>query len=92
MVNASLAGAPAAELLDSTAVRGVFQELLKGFARASTGSSNRIASAILLDTPPSIDAHEITDKGSLNQGAVLLRRAALVAELYAGSPRVIVLE
>ena len=85
----SVARALAAELIASTAVRGVFEELLKGFARASTGSSNRIASAILLDTSPSIDAHEITDKGSLNQGAVLRYRAALVEELYTGSPRVI---
>ena len=86
----SVAGAPAADLLASTAVRMVFEELLKGFARAGTGSSNRVACAILLDTPPSIDTHEITDKGSLNQGAVLRHRAALVEELYAGSPRVIV--
>ena len=34
-------------------------------------------------------ALEITDKGSLNQRAVLTRRAALVDELYAGSPRAI---
>jgi feruloyl-CoA synthase len=86
----AIAGAPAAELMAGTAVRAVFEELLKGFARAGTGSSNRIACAILLDTPPSIDAHEITDKGSLNQGAVLRHRAALVEELYTGSARVIV--
>jgi len=84
-----IAGAPAAELLASPAVRTVFEELLRGFARTSTGSSNRIAAAILLEVPPSIDAHEITDKGSLNQGAVLRHRAALVEELYRGSPRVI---
>ena len=76
--------------LVSTVVRTVFEELFKAFARAGTGSSNRVACAILLDTPPSIDAHEITDKGSLNQGAVLRHRAQLVEELYAGSPRVIV--
>ena len=34
--------------------------------------------------PPSIDANEITDKGYMNQRAVLERRAALVEELYAG--------
>jgi feruloyl-CoA synthase len=85
----SVAGAPPVELLASIAVCSVFEELLKGFARSSTGSSNHVARAILLDTPPSSDAHEITDKGSLNQGAVLRHRAALVEELYAGSPRVI---
>ena len=36
--------------------------------------------------PPSVDAREITDKGSLNQKAVLAHRAALVDELYAASP------
>ena len=36
--------------------------------------------------PPSIDAHEVTDKGSLNQGAVLKNRAALVVDLYSPRP------
>ncbi|HYR34800.1 MAG TPA: feruloyl-CoA synthase [Burkholderiales bacterium] len=54
----------------------------------STGSSNRIARMLVLDEPPSLDAGEMTDKGSINQRAVLSRRAALVQELYAGSPRV----
>jgi feruloyl-CoA synthase len=39
--------------------------------------------------PPSIDANEITDKGYMNQRAVLERRAALVEELYTASPKVI---
>jgi feruloyl-CoA synthase len=82
-------GAPVSELLASAAVRALFEELLHSFARTATGSSNRIAAAILLDTPPSLDAHEITDKGSLNQGAVLRNRVDLVEELYRGSPRVI---
>jgi feruloyl-CoA synthase len=56
----------------------------------STGSSNRVARAIVLEEPPSLDAGETTDKGSINQRAVLARRAALVDELYAGSPRVLV--
>ena len=36
----------------------------------------------MLDEPPSIDAHEVTDKGSINQGAVLRQRAHLVEALY----------
>jgi feruloyl-CoA synthase len=50
--------------------------------------------AMLLDEPPSIDAHEVTDKGSLNQRAILSRRAALVEELYTEplSPRVIAIQ
>src|SRR5262249_31700246 len=81
----------AAEILQSAPLRALFQGLLCEFAKASTGSSNRIVSLILLDTPPSIDAHEITDKGSLNQRAVLENRAALVEELYLPSARALTL-
>jgi feruloyl-CoA synthase len=63
--------------------RAVFERLLAEFARHSTGSSNRIARAIVLSEPPSMDGGEITDKGSLNQAAVLKQRAALVEQLYA---------
>jgi feruloyl-CoA synthase len=45
-------------------------------------SSRAVASAILLEEPPSIDAGEITDKGYVNQRAVLDRRATLVAALF----------
>jgi feruloyl-CoA synthase len=65
-------------------------ELLKRLKTlASTGSSNRIARALVLEEPPSLDAGEMTDKGSINQRAVLRRRAALVEELYTDSPRVL---
>ena len=47
------------------------------------GSSTYATRAILLDEPPSIDAGEITDKGYINQRAVLERRANLVEKLYA---------
>jgi feruloyl-CoA synthase len=46
----------------------------------------RIARALLTAEPPSIDANEITDKGYLNQRAVLERRAALVERLYVARP------
>ena len=48
------------------------------------------ARALLMAEPPSADAGEITDKGYLNQRAVLKRRDALVRALYAGGPEVIV--
>jgi feruloyl-CoA synthase len=48
----------------------------------SSGSSNRIARATLLKEPPSLDAGEVTDKGTINQKAVLKARAALVEALY----------
>ena len=57
-------------------------------------SSDLICRALLLEEPPSLDAGEATDKGSINQRAVLGRRAALVEELYAKpySARVISIE
>jgi feruloyl-CoA synthase len=60
------------------------QSRLKTFP--SSGTSNRIARAMLLEEPPSLDAGEITDKGSINQRAVLARRAALVEALYRHPP------
>ncbi|HLK50442.1 MAG TPA: feruloyl-CoA synthase [Bryobacteraceae bacterium] len=82
-------GAADREILAHAAVRGLFENKLKEFAANATGSSNRVVAAILLDQPPSIDAHEVTDKGSLNQRAVLENRAALVEELYRDSSRAI---
>jgi len=48
----------------------------------STGSSNRIARVAVLEEPPSLDAGEMTDKGTINQRAVLRRRRQLVEDLY----------
>jgi feruloyl-CoA synthase len=76
---------PAAEILRHESVRSHFQSLLESLAAGATGSSNRIVRAILVEEPPSLDAGEITDKGSLNQRAVLERRAALVEKLYGTS-------
>jgi feruloyl-CoA synthase len=72
----------ASDVLRHGAVRQRFRDLLAAFAAESTGSSNRVSRAILLEEPPSLDAREITDKGSLNQRAVLEHRAALVEQLY----------
>ena len=75
-------------------LRDELRARLTAFARTSTGSSNRVGRAILLGEPPSLDAGEMTDKGSINQRAVLERRADLVAELYASepSPRMLVID
>jgi len=85
------ADAPAAEIVERFEVRMHFAALLTKLARASTGSSNRIARIVLCTEPPSMDTGEMTDKGSINQRAVLKNRATLVEELYADdeSPRVI---
>jgi feruloyl-CoA synthase len=63
-------------------IREAFRERLATLLSTATGSSTRIARAILLDTPLSIDRGEVTDKGSVNQRAVLAHRAALIEELY----------
>ena len=39
-----------------------------------------------MDEPPSLDTGELTDKGSINQRAVLANRKALIDELYAETP------
>jgi len=78
--------APATEVLAHAAIRQRFQELLDRMRREASGGSTRIVRALLLDTPPSIDAAEVTDKGSINQRAVLERRAMLVDELYRDAP------
>src|SRR5437763_3761524 len=67
-------------------IRDAFAERFTKFLATSTGSSTRIARAILLDTPLSIDRGEVTDKGSINQRAVLDARAALIEALYSPTP------
>ena len=77
--------APAAVLADPK-VRQEFKKRLSALARQSTGGSTCICRMMLLAEPPSFDAGEATDKGSINQRTVLSRRAALVEELYARTP------
>ncbi|MCF8478177.1 MAG: feruloyl-CoA synthase [Pseudolabrys sp.] len=80
------AEADATAILSDAKVRAHFAALLGGMARASTGSSTKICRALLMAEPPSLDRAEMTDKGSINQRAVLKNRSALVAELYADTP------
>ncbi|MDP3617569.1 MAG: feruloyl-CoA synthase [Rhodoferax sp.] len=71
------------QVLASPAVRAHFQGVLERLAQSATGSSNRVARLCLLAEPPTIDSSEITDKGSINQRAVLANRAAVVEALHA---------
>jgi feruloyl-CoA synthase len=64
------------------ALHAHLQKALDQLSAEATGSSTRIARALLLEEPPSIDAGEVTDKGSINQRAVLRTRADLVEMLY----------
>ena len=58
-------------------------------ASGSAGSSTAPSRLLVLDLPPSIDEGEITDKGYINQRAVLERRAMHVEHLHAGGSGVI---
>jgi feruloyl-CoA synthase len=77
---------PVSHLLGDPRVRAAFARKLGGFAAASTGTSGRIVRAVLLAEPASLDIGEMTDKGSINQRAVLAHRAATVEALYAEPP------
>jgi feruloyl-CoA synthase len=82
--------APIADVLAAPAVRAFFQHLVDGLWQTGTGSATRVARALVLEQPPSIDLGEVTDKGSINQRAVLTHRAAAVERLYAdAAPEVI---
>jgi feruloyl-CoA synthase len=83
---ASTPGTAAAELAADPGVRAWAQQWLDTLAAAGTGSSNRVTCALLMSEPPSPARGEVTDKGSLNQRAVLLARADLVEALYAAAP------
>ena len=63
-------------------IRAAFRERFARLLTQATGSSTRITRAVLLGEPLSIDHGEVTDKGSVNQRAVLEHRAALIADLY----------
>jgi feruloyl-CoA synthase len=79
------ADAPAAQVLAHPAVCTFFQQLLDRLWAGGTGSANRVERLHVLLEPPSIDKGEVTDKGSINQRAVLAHRDALVQRLYAAA-------
>jgi feruloyl-CoA synthase len=86
VINPTLGSDDIAAAAADPSIRDAFRERLAKFLAASTGSSTRIARAVLLDTPLSIDLGEVTDKGSINQRAVLDARAALIEALYSPTP------
>jgi feruloyl-CoA synthase len=86
LINPTLAPDDLAATASDPIIRQAFRERLTKFLATSTGSSTRIARAILLDTPLSIDRGEVTDKGSVNQRALLEHRSPLIEELYSPTP------
>lgn len=87
-----LAGMPDAEAADlalNPTVQAALQDRLSALARAAHGSASRVTAAAFLTAPLSFDKGEVTDKGSVNQRAVLRLRGDAVAALYATAPGVV---
>jgi feruloyl-CoA synthase len=82
----------AADLVGHPAVVGALKNGLAKMNAERGGSSTRVGRAMLMAEPPSVDGHEITDKGYINQRATLNRRKALVEKLYAGGEGVLEIE
>lgn len=82
--DSSLSGPEA--IVAAPKVRAFVQKAFAAHNKQSGGSSGRIKRVILMTEPPSVDGHEITDKGYVNQRATMERRADLVAKLYQNPP------
>jgi feruloyl-CoA synthase len=78
-----------AALLAHPKVREAAAEMLADHAAKATGSASCVKRIMFLDTPLSFDRGEVTDKGSINQRAVLRTRADLVEALWSEDSRVI---
>ncbi|MBX3503555.1 MAG: AMP-binding protein [Alphaproteobacteria bacterium] len=77
---------PLAGLLRHPAVIARLKDGIAAMNRDARGSSMQVKRALLMIEPPSVDGHELTDKGYINQRATLARRKALVDKLYADPP------
>jgi len=84
--------APLDEVIEQPSVRQALVEGLQSHNINNPGSSTRIMRALIMTEPPNIDANEITDKGYMNQRAVLSRRAGMVEILFADTGGNIVIE
>ncbi len=78
-------GDPAAIVKDEK-VRAFVRDKFAAYNKAQGGSSTRVRRVILMAEPPSVDGHEITDKGYVNQRATMDRRKTLVDKLFAATP------
>ena len=82
-LNESLSALNEAELAEHPLVQEHVQMAIDQLAAQGTGSSNRIRRVMIMSEAASLQTGEMTDKGSINQGAVLRRRADLVDGIYA---------
>ncbi len=82
---------PLPELVANEKVREALRNGLAAYNANNPGSSTRIGRVLLLEEPPDIDANEITDKGYINQRAVLERRDNLVEMLFSDDTEVVLI-
>jgi len=80
---------PDEEVYRHPAVRKALAEKLAEHQKTAVSSSNRVMRVMIMTEPPRFDKGEVTDKGSLNQRAILRNREALVGELYGSGEQVI---
>jgi feruloyl-CoA synthase len=80
-----LAGASLADAADHKGLQDRLAELLAAHGRSASGSSNRVVAMNLMRTPPSLDRGELTDKGSVNQRAVIANRPEEAAKIFTGA-------
>jgi feruloyl-CoA synthase len=78
-------------LLHHPEIRRATAARLADHAARATGSASRVTRLMFVAAPLSFDRGEVTDKGSINQRAVLRNRGDLVASLWSDDPRVIAL-
>ncbi len=74
------------EAIASGRLSQAVRERLAAHNAAHPVASMRITRAVILTTPPDPNAHEVSDKGSINRRGVIDNRAAEVARLYADPP------
>ncbi len=82
---------PLPQLVGNDKVRAALRTGLAAHNARNPGTTTRIARVLLMPEPPDIDANEITDKGYINQRAVLERRQDLVETLFSDDPEVLVI-
>ncbi|MGJ5176860.1 feruloyl-CoA synthase [Bradyrhizobium oligotrophicum] len=86
LINATLPFDDLAVTAADPLIRDAFRTRFAKFLGTATGSSTRITRAVLLGVPLSIYKGEVTDKGSINQRAVLENRKDLIERIYAATP------
>jgi feruloyl-CoA synthase len=86
LINPKLPAGDLAAAASDPLIRAAFRERFQKLLADATGSSTRITRAVLFDTPLSIDRGEVTDKGSINQRAIIEHRSADIEQIYAPAP------